>query len=76
MIYGGLILYGLLLLILLLFWRKTRGLSSDDLLAQSARDHHRVQGVIVKHPRGGSWKEHRKWMEAEKEKPRRRRRRN
>lgn len=75
MIYGGVILYGLLVVIVFLFWRKTRGLSFDDLLEQSARDHHHVQRVSAKHPRGGTWGEHQQWMEQEKEKRRKRVRR-
>lgn len=72
MIYASVILYGLLILIVLLFWHKTRGLSLDDLLERSAHEHHDVQRVAAKHPRGGTWWQHQQWMEQAKEKPRRR----
>jgi hypothetical protein len=62
MIESGWILYVALLALLYLFWRNVRGLSFDDLLERSAREHHTVLKVIKKHPRGGSWSEHKQWM--------------
>lgn len=70
MIYASVALYGLLVLIVFLFWRKTRGLSFDGLLERSAHEHHDVKTVTVKHPRGGTWRQHRQWMEQAKVKPR------
>ncbi len=62
MIESGWILYLLLAALLHLFWRNVRGLSFEDLLARSAREHHRVQKVISRHPRGGSWGEYKQWV--------------
>ncbi len=68
----GWILYVLLAALLYLFWFKTRGMSFDDLLNQSAREHHEVMKVTARHPHGGTWHEHKQWMKREEEKPRRR----
>lgn len=73
MIELGWILYVLLAALLFLFWRKTRGLSFDDLLDRSARDHHHVQRVIAKHPHGGAWQEHQRWMQEHEVEKRRKR---
>ena len=58
----GIILYLLLVAIIVMFWLKTRKKSLDDLLEQSARDHHHVQKVMTQYSRGGSWKEYQQWM--------------
>ncbi len=62
----GSILYVLAGIIVLLFWRQVRGLSFDDLLEQGRREHHHVLKVIAKHPHGGTWKEHKKWLREQK----------
>jgi hypothetical protein len=72
MIYAGVVLYGLFILIVFSFWRRMQRLSFDDLLERSAHEHHDVQKVTAKHPRGGTWREHQQWMAQTKEKPRRR----
>lgn len=69
MIASGIILYPLLLAILILFWRRTRGRSFRDLLEQDARTHHLVQRVLAKHPHGGNWREYRRWMAEEEKGP-------
>ncbi|MFQ5938265.1 MAG: hypothetical protein ACE5LB_17825 [Acidiferrobacterales bacterium] len=75
MIESGWIIYVLLAVLLYLFWRQVRGMSFNDLLDRSAREHHHVLKVIGKHPKGGSWREHKQWMRAGETKPRRRARR-
>jgi hypothetical protein len=62
MIYSGLILHLLLAAIVLQFWRNSRGMSVDELLERSAREHHVVKEVHARHPLGGTWKEYRKWV--------------
>lgn len=62
MIESGRIVYVLLVVILFMFWRKTRGLSFDELLERSAREHHDVLHYHKAHPRGASWPKHRDWM--------------
>lgn len=62
MIESGWIVYVLLAVILLVFWRKTRGLSLDQLLERSAREHHDVLDYHKAHPQGASWSHHRDWM--------------
>ena len=59
---SGLLLYLLVAALLALFWAKVRGKSFDDLLVQAAREHHHVLRVLERHPRGGTWKEHKTWM--------------
>ena len=55
---SGWIVYALLLVLLLMFWRKARGRSLDALIEHGARDHHRVHKVLAKHPEGGTWTDH------------------
>jgi hypothetical protein len=59
---SGAVLYLLLFALLVLFWRKVRGRSFDDLLGQDLDLHERVHRVIAEHPRGGTWQEHKDWM--------------
>ena len=66
----GWILYVLLAVLLYLFWVTTRGRSFDDLLNQSAREHHEVMKVNARHPHGGTWREHKQWIKREQKKPR------
>ena len=61
----GPLLYVLLVALLFLFWWKVRGLSFDALLEQGYHEHRHVLKVNAKHPLGGAWKEHRKWMREE-----------
>lgn len=68
----GWILYVLLAALLYLFWLKTHGMSFDDLLNHSAREHHEVMKVTARHPQGGTWRQHKQWMKREEEKSRRR----
>ena len=62
---SGWIVYVLLLVLLLMFWRKARGRSLDDLIAHGAADHHHVHRVLAKHPRGATWKNHQRRMSEE-----------
>jgi len=59
----GPILYVLLFAILLVFWWRTRRQSLGDLLERATRDHHHVHDVLAKHPRGGTWKDYKRWMQ-------------
>ena len=68
----GWILYLLLAALLYLFWIKTRGMSFEDLLNQSAHEHHEVMKITTRHPHGGTWRQHKQWMQQEQGKPRRR----
>jgi len=59
----GWILYVLFAGLIIVFWRKTGGRKMEALFEESHRHHTRVLGVISKHPRGGSWRQHRQWMD-------------
>jgi hypothetical protein len=59
---AGIVLYGLLVALLIAFWRRMRGKSMEDLLAESADEHHHVHRVLAKHPGGGDWPNHKRWM--------------
>ncbi len=63
MTFFGIALY--LILSVFISWsvRCIRGKSLDDLFADHHRNHHRVQQVIEKYPTGGTWAQHRSWME-------------
>ena len=62
MIESGWIIYLLLVAILYWFWRRTRGLSFDDLLERDAEIHHLVQKTFEEHPDGGTWREYKAWL--------------
>jgi len=59
------ILYVLAGAIAALFWRQVRGLSFEELLDRSAREHEAVKRVFARHPRGGAWPQFRSWFEHE-----------
>ncbi len=63
---AGPLLYVMVAGLLLMFWRKVRGLSFDDLLEQSHREHRHVLKMIASHPHGGTWKEHQKRLREQK----------
>ena len=47
---GGYLLYLAVAALLVLFWRRLRGLSFDALLARAENQHHHVHRVLAKHP--------------------------
>ncbi len=57
------ILYGLLAVIVIAFWRAAGGRSFDQLVEAGRRHHRHVLRVNAKHPGGGAWKRHRAWMD-------------
>ncbi len=59
---SGYLLYLLVAVLVVLFWRHVRGLSFDALLARAAREHHHVHRVLAKHPQGGTWRAYQDWM--------------
>ena len=63
MFHNGTILYLFLFALLARFWWRVRGLSFNELLDRSAQEHHVVLDVAMKHPRGGTWKQHQRWMQ-------------
>ena len=58
----GWLLYAVLAALLAYFWSKVRGCSLDDLLERATGEHHRVHGVLAKHPHSGTWAEYKSWM--------------
>jgi hypothetical protein len=62
MTYLGAILYPLSGWILFAFWREVRGRSFEDLLERSLGAHRHVHRALARHPRGGTWKQHLRWM--------------
>lgn len=58
----GILLYLLAVGLGFLIWRQIAGASMDELFERGVDEHHRVQQVMAEHPRGGSWREHGKWM--------------
>ncbi len=59
----GLILYVLLAVILIAFWRAGGGRGYDQLLEAGHRHHRHVLRVNAKHPGGEAWKQHLRWMD-------------
>jgi hypothetical protein len=63
--YFGPLLYLLFAVLLVWFGKKARGLSLAELIARRTGEHHRVHDAMARHPRGGTWKEHCRWMQEE-----------
>ena len=61
----GIVLYAILAVLVLMFLRRTRGRTFDDVLARSEAEHHQVHGVHSRHPLGGTWKQFQQWMREE-----------
>jgi len=59
---GAWILYGLVLLLAVVFWLRIRNFTLGQLFDQSSRHHHHVLAVLDKHPHGGTWRQFRSWM--------------
>ncbi len=57
------VLYVLLGVIVVAFWRAAGGRGFDQLVEAGRRHHRHVLRVNAKHPRGGAWKRHRAWMD-------------
>lgn len=64
----GWILYVLFAGLMVVFWRKRGGRPMKKLFEESHRHHGKVLRVIGKHPQGGTWKQHQRWMGARKKK--------
>lgn len=62
MIDFGTVLYLILLVLVLMFWRQRRGRSLSELIDGNGTSHHHVHRVIGAHPRGGTWRQHQQWM--------------
>jgi hypothetical protein len=62
MIISGWFLYLLVVLFILLFWIKVRGLTFEELLERSVHEHEYVKIIFAKHPQGGSWHEFKQWL--------------
>ena len=62
----GWALYLVLAALLVLFWRRAKHKSLATLLDENVTRHHAVHRVINAHPRGGTWREHRAWMRADR----------
>ncbi len=65
MIELGMFLYVMFVVIAVMFWRATRGPSFEDLFERATHVHHHVHRVVAKHPTGGSWPDHKRWMQEE-----------
>ncbi len=54
--------YVLLAVFVIVFWRAASGRGYDQLLEAGHRHRH-VPRVNAKHPDGGAWKQHLRWMD-------------
>lgn len=59
----GWMLYIVLAVLLFFTFPHFRGKSLEDLFAASHARHHQVHAVAAKHAHGGTWAQHRAWME-------------
>ena len=63
---SGYILYVLLGILGVIFWRARAGRTFDHLLDAGDHHHHRVLATNKIHPKGGDWAEHKRWMSEQK----------
>ncbi len=59
---SGWILYALAVALAIVFWRRMRGRSLDDMVKADADEHHHVLAMLKKHPDGGTWRDVTAWM--------------
>ncbi len=59
---SGYILYLLLGVLGVIFWRARAGRTLDQLFDAGDHLHHRVLAIGKNHPKGGTWVEHKRWM--------------
>ena len=69
MLNFGIAIYLILLVLVIMFLLKRAGRSLDQLIGDGGHKHHHVHRVIAKHPKGGSWSQHKGWMVEEEEAP-------
>lgn len=58
---SGYILYILLGVLCVIFWRARAGRTLDQLFDADDHLHHRVLAIRNNHPKGGTWAEHKRW---------------
>ena len=58
----ALIVYLLGVLLSALMLSRTFGRSFDELITKSRDEHHAMTRIFEKHPRGGAWRDFRKWL--------------
>ncbi len=59
---SGYSVYILLAALIALFWGARAGRTVDQLIAAGDHLHHQVLATGKKHPKGGTWAEHSRWM--------------
>ena len=59
---SGYVLYLLLAILIVVFWRARAGRTYDQLLDAADHHHHQVIATIKAHPKGGTWAIHKRWM--------------
>ncbi len=61
------LLYPMMAFILLWMWTRVRAMSLEEIVEQSATEHHRLIALFEIHPRGGNWTEYCSWLEHQTE---------
>ncbi len=62
----GYLLYLLLGVLCVIFWRARAGRTFDQLLEAGEHHHHQVLAIGKKHSKGGDWADHIRWMAKQK----------
>ena len=60
--YFGTGLYAIFAVLILWFMQRARGHSLRALIDSTGDGHHQIHAVVQKHPRGGSWQQHKQWL--------------
>jgi len=59
----GLALYPIAAIILIAMWRNVRGMTIEQIVDKSSREHHMINHIFEQHPQGGDWDQFQKWTD-------------
>ena len=59
----GYLLYPIMIVILVWMWIRVRGMTLEEIVAQSSDEHHALVEIFEHHPHGGDWSEFSDWVD-------------
>ena len=59
----GYLLYPIMLALLVWMWIRVRGMTLEEIVAQSSDEHHALVDIFEHHPHGGDWSEFSDWVD-------------
>ena len=61
--WSGYLLYPIAVIIVLWMWSRVRGMSIEQIVNHSERQHHELTAIFEEHPKGGDWRLFQTWVE-------------